>query len=235
MKRITLIVFFVLIFNKLVFGDVFKDIKTQEDAKKAYEYYKEMFSKNSNSYENAWKFCAFARFYGFYFVKDKNLREAIFEEAKNAGEIAVKLNPDGIEGNYFLGVAYGSWAEEKGVMNSLFLAGPIVELMTKVIRKNPSFRDGAAYIVRGRVYSKAPGWPISIGDQNKAIKDFEEAIKYQNKIAYRYYAEFLISKKDFKKAREIIEKGLSLPPLNEPVIDEYETKLLRKLLEETQK
>lgn len=232
MKRLFLI-FVIIVFSNTVFGDVFKDIKTQEDAKKMYEYYKDIFSKNSNNYENAWKFCAFARFYGFYFVKDKKTKEMIFEEAKNAGEIATKLNPEGVEGNYFLGVAYGSWAEEKGVMNSLFLAGPIVDLMTKVIKKNPSYRDGAAYIVRGRVYSKAPGWPVSIGDQNKAIKDFEEAIKYPNKIAYRYYAEFLINKKELQKAREIIEKGLSLPPLNEPVIDEYETKLLKKLLEQT--
>ncbi len=231
MKNFTLITFYILLLTSMSFSQIFKDIKTKEDARKMYEYYKDLFTKETNNYENAWKYCAFARFYGFYFVEDKKLREKIFEEAKSAGEIAIKLNPDGIEGNYFLGVAYGSWAEEKGVMNSLFLAGPIVNLMTKVIKKDPSFRDGSAYMVRGKVYSKAPGWPVSIGDTKKATEDFERAIKYPNKAAYRYYAEFLLSKGEKKKAKEIIEKALSLEASNEPVIDNYETKILEELKE----
>ncbi|MEN2997498.1 MAG: TRAP transporter TatT component family protein [Brevinematia bacterium] len=230
MRRYVLMVVLILLLPAFAMPEIFKDIRTKEDAKSLYEHYKEAFAKDKN-YENAWKLCAFARFYGFYFVKDKRSREAIFEEAKNAGEYAVKVNPDGVEGNYFLGVAYGSWAEERGVMNSLALAGPIVDLMTKVIKKNPSFRDGAGYIVRGRVYAKAPGWPISIGDADKAVKDFEMAIKYPNRTAYRYYSEFLISKGEYRKARELIEKGLSLPPSNESVVDEYEVKLLKELLE----
>lgn len=44
MKRLFLI-FVIIVFSNTVFGDVFKDIKTQEDAKKMYEYYKDIFSK----------------------------------------------------------------------------------------------------------------------------------------------------------------------------------------------
>lgn len=228
MKRFFTIVFIIFI-SVLAYGGIFKDIKTEDEAKQMYEYYKNLLSKNTNNYEYAWKLCAFARFYGFYFIKDKTQREKIFEEAKNAGELAIKLNPNGVEGNYFLGVAYGSWAEEKGIMNSLFLAGPIVDLMTKVINIDPSFRDGAGYMVRGRVYSKAPGWPLSIGDINKATDDFEKAIKYPNRTAYRYYSEFLINKGNYKKAKELIEKGLTLPPSDEQVVDEYEIKNLKDL------
>lgn len=230
MRVLMLLVLLLLMFSDVGYSNVFKDIKNESDAKKMYEYYKEQFSKDKNSYENAWKLCAYARFYGFYFVRDKGTRESLFEEAKNAGEAAVKLNPDGVEGNYFLGVAYGALAQERGVVNSLFLAGPIVEHMTKVIKKDPSYRNGAAYIVRANVYSKAPGWPVSVGDVNKAISDFENAIKYNNKIAYRYYAEFLINRGEKAKAKEMIQKGLSLT-LDEPVIDEYETKVLKDLLE----
>ncbi|MCX8028722.1 MAG: TRAP transporter TatT component family protein [Brevinematales bacterium] len=230
--RIFVIIWILVLFSSLyASADLFKDIKSESDAKKAYEHYKDLFTKNKNNYEIAWKFCAYARFYGFYFLKDKKEREMVFEEAKDAGEIAVKLNPESIEANYFLGVAYGSYAQEKGVMNSLFLAGPIVDLMTKVIKKNPSYRDGSAYMVRANVYSKAPGWPMSIGDVNKAISDFENAIKYENKSAYRNYAEFLINRGDKSKARQIIEKALSLPLGNELVIEEYEMKMLKNLLE----
>ncbi|MFN4245488.1 MAG: tetratricopeptide repeat protein [Brevinematia bacterium] len=230
MKRLLLFLVFVFL-SSSSFPQLFKDIRNKEDAKKMYEYYKEAFTKNPSNYDSAWKFCAFARFYGFYFVSDKKVREAIFDEAKNAGEVAVKVDPDGIEGNYFLGVAYGSWAQERGVMDSLFLAEPIVKLMTKVIKKDPSFRNGSAYLVRGRVYSKVPGWPISIGDRKKAIEDFEKAIKYTNRAAYRYYAEFLIDQKEYKKAKELIDKGLSLEPYEEIVVDDYEIKTLKQLLE----
>lgn len=228
MRKVILILLGIFIFTNL-YSNTFKEIKNESDAKKIYEQYKDLFNQDKSNYEYAWKYCAFARFYGFYFLKDKAKKEKIFEEAKKAGEIAIKLSPNKPEGHYFLGVAYGSWAEEKGIMNSLFLAGPIVEEMTKVISIDPSFRNGSAYMVRGRVYQKAPGWPISIGDPQKAQEDFENAIKYPNKQAYRYYAEFLISKNKKEKALEIIEKGLSLPPSEEKIIDEYETKILQEL------
>lgn len=228
--RAVVFLLLLFVFGLVSYASIFKDIKNESDARKMYEYYKEQFSKDKNSYENAWKLCAYARFYGFYFVKDKKTRETLFEEAKDAGETSTKLNPNGVEGNYFLGVAYGSLAQERGVMNSLFLAGPIVDLMTKVIKRDPSYRDGVAHVIRGNVYSKAPGWPLSIGDVNKAISDFENALKYNSKVAYRYYAEFLINRGEKVKAREMIEKGLGLT-LDEPVIDEYETKVLKELLE----
>ncbi|MGB9621006.1 MAG: tetratricopeptide repeat protein [Brevinematia bacterium] len=217
------------------YPSIFKEVKNEADAKSMYEKYKNLFNNDKNNYEYAYKYCAFARFYGFYFLKEKSEREKVFEEAKNAGEVAVKLSPNSPEGHYFLGVAYGSWAEEKGVMNSLFLAEPIVDEMTKVIKIDPSFRNGSAYMVRGRVYQKAPGWPISIGDKQKAQEDFEKAITYTNRQAYRYYAEFLIDQNQKEKGLEIIEKGLSLPPGEEKIVDEYEIKMLSILRDKIKK
>ncbi len=210
--------------------DIFRSLTNYDETKRAYDFYKaEYLSKKD--YDSAWKFSAVARFFGNYFVKGVEEKKKIFEEAKDTALFATKENPKGVEGHYYLGVAYGSWAEVTGVMNSLFLAGPIIDEMTKVISLDPKFRNGSAYAIRGRVYHKAPGWPVSVGDKSKAQKDFEEAVKYGNRMSYRFYAEFLISIGDKKKAREIIEKGLSLPfNDSEPVVDENEIKHLKKLL-----
>jgi tetratricopeptide (TPR) repeat protein len=233
MKRRFLFVFAVLFvcFVRYGFGvDIFRSLTNYDEAKRAYDYYKSEYLSKKD-YDSAWKFSAVARFFGNYFVKVVEEKKKIFEEAKDAALFATKVNPGGVEGHYYLGVAYGSWAEATGIMNSLFLAGPIVDEMTKVISLDPKFRDGAAYAVRGRVYHKAPGWPVSVGDKNKAKKDFEEAIKYNNRMSYRFYAEFLIDIGDKKKAKEIVEKGLSLPfNDSEPIADEDEMRILKKLL-----
>jgi tetratricopeptide (TPR) repeat protein len=233
MRYIFLLVSFIsfVLFSGYGFAiDIFKPLTNYQESKNAYETYKSGYLSKKN-YESAWEFAAIARFFGNYFVKDVEAKKKIFEEAKDAALFATKVNANGVEGHYYLGVAYGSWAEATGIMNSLFLAGPIVDEMTKVINLDPKFRNGSAYAVRARVYQKAPGWPVSIGDREKAQKDFEEAIKYDNRMSYRFYAEFLMGIGEKEEARKIAEKGLNLPPNElEPVADEDEMEILKKLL-----
>ncbi len=224
-------VFGILLVTFLSFSDdkIWQDRNSKEGAKKAYEYYESEFQKKK-TYESAWKFSRAARFYAHYFVKDIEAKKKIFEKAKDVALEATKVDPLKPEGHYYLGVAYGSWAEANGVLQSLAYAQPIVDEMTKVIQIDPDFREGAAYMVRGRVYHKAPGWPISIGDKEKAKNDFEKAIKYQNRAAFRYYAEFLIDQGQKEKAKEIIQKGLSLPFNEEDkIVEEDEIAKLKEL------
>ena len=61
----------------------------------------------------------------------------------------------------------GRWGQVKGVLNSLFLAGPMNDLLTKDIALDAQHAD--AYYVLGELYRELPGWPLSFGNIDFAV------------------------------------------------------------------
>jgi hypothetical protein len=181
-----------------------------EGAKAAYEYYRQQYSGDKN-YENSWKFARAAHYYADNFLTKPELKKTAFTEGKSAAENATNREPDKVEGHYYLGVCVGSWAEANGILDSLSAAGLILSEATKTINIDPSFENGAGYMLRGRVYQEAPAI-ISVGDRKKAEDDYEKGISYgpNNRVTYRFYAELMMDT-DKKKAKELIEKGLAIP------------------------
>lgn len=175
------------------------------------EYFK-LKKQGLADYPGLWQFAKAAYYYGEYSVVNSEQKKIIFTESKEAALKAVTLEPQRPEGHYWLGVAYGAWAEANGVLNSLQLAGTIAEEMTKVLALDPTYHNGSAYMVRGRVYAKAPGWPLSVGDSSKAEADLKQALKYGpvNRKAYRFYAEYLLANGRQAEAATIIKQGLSI-------------------------
>jgi hypothetical protein len=166
----------------------------------------------SGDYVRLWQYAKAAYFYGEYEVINGDQQKIIFTEAKEAALQAVTVADKKPEGHYWLGVAYGAWAEANGILNSLQLAGTIAEEMTKVLALDATYNNGSAFMVRGRVYAKAPGWPLSVGDSSKAEADFKQALKYGpvNRKAYRFYAEYLLANGRTAEAETIINQGLSI-------------------------
>lgn len=186
----------------------------------------------SGDYATLWKFAKAAYYYGEYELTNEDQKKLVFTEAKEAALRAVTLSDKQPEGHYWLGVAYGAWAEANGPLNSLQLAGSIVDEMNKVITLDPSYHKGSAFMVRGRVYAKAPGWPLSVGDSTKAEADFKKALQYgpQNRKAYRFYAEYLIANGRNAEAQTIARQGLSIPVnTTEPIPDKKEIEILTKI------
>lgn len=200
-------------------------------AEKAYQYYKKQYVQQKN-YASAWQYARAAHFYADNFVADSDQKKNIFTEGKDAALEATKLSPDKPDGHYWLGANYGSWAEVNGILESLNYADDIAEEMTKVIKLDPAYKNGLPYAIRAKVYYKAPGWPLSVGDPKKAEEDFISAIKLakgKNRKVYRFYAEYLISK-DKQKALKITEEGLVIPYDNsDSVIEDKENSLLKEL------
>lgn len=88
-------------------------------------------------------------------------------------------------------------------------------------------------MVRGRVYARAPGWPISVGDSTKAETDLKKALHYgpTNRKAYRFYAEYLLAQGRTAEAKTIINQGLAIGYNPAEALPETrEIELLKKLL-----
>lgn len=199
-------------------------------AKKVYEYYKAQYSVNPD-YEISWKFSRAAYNYADLFVKDGNTKKIIFTEGKEAGEKAVSLKPQGVEGHLYLGTCLGSWAKANGIFASLRTIPVIFEEANKAIAINPSFADAAPYLLRGNVYMKAPKGKG--GDFSKAESDFKKAINLapNNRKGYRFYAELLVKMNQKEKAKEIAQKGLDIPiDESNKSSEEFEINELKNLL-----
>ncbi len=222
-------VILVILFLFFSFDDTpWKNRNSMSGAKAAYEYYKKLYAENPNSYEAAWKFARAIHFYTNEFIQDKKIQKENFTIGKDAAEKATKLNPNGVEGYYYFGVCLGSWGEANGILASLSAVGAIEKAAKKAIEIDPKFSKGAPYMLLARLYQKVPG-----KSKTKCQEYYELSLKYgpDGRVNYRFYAEFLIEKKDYAKAREIIQKGLNIPIDQEDIlVEEKEIKILKELL-----
>ena len=130
-----------------------------------------------------------------------------YEKGVEYGEAGVEADENSLEACFWLAVNYGSFGQEKGIMKSLSLVSPIKDLAEKVLELDESYFYGGAWRVLGRLYDKAPGFPLSIGNSKKAKECFEKALEFGPKfyLNHLFIAEFYISERKKNKAREHLE------------------------------
>lgn len=232
MKRTLSLLAALLFVSSLVFSadDLWSGRNTADGAKKAYDACKADY-ESKKDYDSAWKYARIAAFYCDNFVKDPATRKVLYTAGKNAAEAATKLSPGSVEGWYYLGLCLGKWGEVNGIMESLGAVGPIINAATKAIAINPGFQDGAPYVLRGRVYQKAPG-VISAGDPAKAEADYRKTIASwpKNRTVYRFLAELKRDQGKKDEAKTLVATALAIPyDSSDSVAENSEISVLKKL------
>ena len=136
-----------------------------------------------------------------------------FGEGVKWGEQGIEADEDSLEACFWLAANYGSYGNEKGIMKSLSLIKPIKELAEKSIEIDEGYFYGGPWRVLGRLYNKAPGFPISIGDNTKASEALEKAVELGPKfyLNHIFLAELFISDRKYDEAREELEWILDAP------------------------
>ncbi|CAN5702065.1 hypothetical protein BH20ACI4_BH20ACI4_10620 [soil metagenome] len=136
-----------------------------------------------------------------------------FNEGVECGKEGIAIDEDSLEGNFWLSVNYGSYGQEKGIMQSLALIMPIKDAAEKVLELDANYFYGGPYRVLGRLYHKAPGFPFSIGSTKKAVECLEKAVELGPKFFLNrlFLAEAYISNREKDKAREQLEWILNAP------------------------
>lgn len=137
-----------------------------------------------------------------------------YEKGVEWGETGAQAEEDSLEANFWLAVNWGSYGHEKGIMKSLSLIKPIKETSERCIEMDESYFYGGPWRVLGRLYNKAPGFPISIGDNKKSLECFEKALEFGPKfyLNHLFLAELYISDRKKDKARETLEWILAAEP-----------------------
>jgi len=114
---------------------------------------------------------------------------------------------------YWTALIKASYAAHQNPIDALDSIHEVRDLLNKSIAINPKIMNGAAYIVLGTLYDKAPPWPIAFGDDDVAKKMLETALEISpNGVTSNYfYGKFLLEHDDTQAAINYLKKAVSVP------------------------
>jgi TRAP transporter T-component len=164
-----------------------------------------------NNFEVAWRSARLN-----YTLGDKTTdaaeREKAFREGIEAGETAVKVEPERVEGHFWLGANQGGYAQSRGPIYGLAAAEGLRREMETVLKLDEGFQGGSAFMVLGRLDLELPS--MLGGDSKRAIETLERGMKYgdQNALYRLRLAEAYVRNKRMNDAREQINFILNMTP-----------------------
>lgn len=144
-------------------------------AQKAYESAKNEFKKAAGDADKAWKFGR-ACFDRAEFSATKEERENLAQEGISASRISVKLQPKLAAGHYFLAMNLGQLARTKS-LGALPIVDELESSLKKAAELDATFHHAGADRSLGLLYRDAPGWPLSLGNKNKARTHLFNAVR----------------------------------------------------------
>lgn len=94
-------------------------------------------------------------------------RLALFEKGEASAQKAIDENPKSPLGYYWKAANTGRWGQTKGILNALFRAKPMRDLLRQAVAIDPNHAD--SFYVLGQLYEAVPGPPVSFGDKDAAV------------------------------------------------------------------
>ena len=183
-----------------------------------------------SNYDAAWRVARLNYTLGDHST-DKAEKEKAFREGIEAGEIAVRAEPDKPEGHFWLGANQGGYAQTKGPLYGLSAAESLRKEMETVLKLDEGFQGGSAFMVLGRLDLELPS--MLGGDPKRAVETLERGLRYgeQNSLLRLHLAEAYLRVKRMEDARAELNFILNMTPPPEflPEYKESETKA-RELL-----
>lgn len=121
--------------------------------------------------------------------------------------------PDNADIQALWGINIASLAGVSGLSKALKLIRQSKEVIEQALEMDPDALNGAPYVTLGAMYYRAPGWPLSFGDDEQAKRLLEKGVERNpnNSSTLYFYADYLASQGEKKKAVEILQRALSLP------------------------
>ncbi|MGA2975946.1 MAG: hypothetical protein ABSF77_11615 [Spirochaetia bacterium] len=140
---------------------------------------------------------------------------AIFTEGEGYADKAIAADPQNDLGYYWKSSNIGRWGQIKGVLNSLFKAGPMKDLLVKELSLNPDRTD--PYYVLGQLYRELPAWPLSFGNIDAAVSLGRKSVELRESqvragtekdLVYNFYNELAktLYKRNWSAATRVAEQ-----------------------------
>lgn len=152
-----------------------------------------------------------------YYEQPRQKQQAAYPMLLNKMQQLVKIDPNDAGVIYWTALIKASYAAHQNPVAALETINEVRDLLNKAIAINPKVMSGAAYVVLGTLYDKAPQWPISFGDDAIAKKMLETALEIspEGVESNYFYGEFLLDHDDIQAAEIYFKKALSAPVRSE--------------------
>jgi tetratricopeptide (TPR) repeat protein len=165
----------------------------------------------AGDFEVAWRTGRALFFLG---QEEKRREEARSLHARGARVCAqaVRLEPDRVEGHFWLGVNLALRAQTTGSLLALPLALRAKRSLERAARINPAYHAAGPLRVLARLAHKLPR--LLGGGRARALANFTRAIELApaNTVTRLYFAEMLLDYGDARGARAQLEAILNAPP-----------------------
>ncbi|HYE65879.1 MAG TPA: TRAP transporter TatT component family protein [Pyrinomonadaceae bacterium] len=163
-----------------------------------------------SNYDVAWRLAKFNYHLGHHTTNEEEKDQA-FREGIEAGEAAVRLQPEKPDGHFWLGANLGGRAQTS-TLSGLASADDIRKEMEAVLRLDEGYQVGSAYMVLGQVDLELP--KMLGGDPKRAVEYLEKGLRFgeTNVLLRLQLAKAYLAVKRDKEARQQLQTILSMKP-----------------------
>jgi tetratricopeptide (TPR) repeat protein len=164
----------------------------------------------TDSYGAQWRISRALFFLGQQ-AESRTARLQLHVAGVSAGERAASLNPERVEGRFWLGVNLALLAEAHGGLGALSTLFRARRELARAVEICEGYHDAGPLRVLARLYSKTP-WFVG-GSLRHARSLFERAllIAPANSVTLVYAAELALDMGDYDRARALLERVVELP------------------------
>ena len=170
---------------------------------------------------------------------DEDAKSDAFEALIRKSDALIKSNPGKAEPLIWSAIVYSSYAGAVGGLKSVTRALPAVkrarDLLLESEAINPRALNGSAATSLGALFYQVPGWPLGFGNKETARNYLEKSLEINpdGLDSNFFYGDFLLERKEYQKAVEVLEHALAAPTLeNRPIADQGRRDEIRKRLQE---
>jgi tetratricopeptide (TPR) repeat protein len=141
-------------------------------------------------------------------------KDATYRQLADKAEQVTSRYPGRIEPMVWEAIILGSYADYQNGLAALGKLKQARELLQTAEKMDATAMQGFIPMVLGVLHYKAPGWPLSFGDDKKALAYLQAALRIDPAGIDQnfYYGEFLVRQHDYTQARIYLEKALAAAP-----------------------
>jgi tetratricopeptide (TPR) repeat protein len=152
--------------------------------------------------------------------------------AKSAAGLVAKY-PGRVEPLIWEGIVTSEEAGMANTLSALGYAKNAKSILEQAYGRDPAALDAGAPTSLGVLYYRVPAWPFGFGDNEKARELLAQAVSLapNGMDANYFYADFLMTQREYAAAYKVLNHALSLPPqTNRPLWDKNRRAVIRELM-----
>jgi tetratricopeptide (TPR) repeat protein len=148
-----------------------------------------------------------------YLTKSDSAVQTKMAEVSREADALVSRYPEHVEPLIWQGIITSERASLTWGFSALDLATKARDILARAEKMDPKALDAGAPTSLGVLYYRVPGFPIGWGNVDKARRYLEEAVANapNGRDAHYFYADFLYSQGEYRKAQKVLLRGLHLP------------------------